>query len=282
METKIAVIIILYHSENPNYSSLIGKSDTSVVLVDNTPGRNLLLSAENVHYIPLNENRGIAAAQNVGIRKAVELGCSHIVFFDQDSVIEPDYIRGIVAEYERIKTCIGNLFLLGPTVFNGRTGEEYKSVIHKDNVTSIGFIPRREIISSGSCVSVSQLQKVGGLRERLFIDYVDFEWCWRANRIGLVSGITPNVRLRHFVGQNEFRVLGQLVIISSPFRYFYQYRNYLWLLRKRYVPFQWKVNVGIKFILRIIYFPFCVKNWRQIERNMWKGIRHGLFKYKGL
>ena len=247
----IAVIIVLYHSEGSNYDNLIGKANTCVILVDNTVKRDLGISGKSLYYIPLKENYGIATAQNIGIRKAMELGCSHIVFFDQDSVIEPNYVDEIVEEYAHMESCMGNLFLLGPTVFNGRTGDEYKSVLHKDDVASNGFIPRQEIISSGSCV-------------------------------GFVSGITSNVRLRHFVGQREFKVFNQLVIISSPFRYFYQYRNYLWLLRKSYVPFLWKVNTGIKFIFRIFYFPFCIQNWWQIEYNMWKGIWHGLFKYDNL
>ncbi len=278
----VAVIVVLYYSKKANYNSLFGKSDICLILIDNTPERVLSISGGNVYYIPLKRNRGIAAAQNIGIQKAIEKCCSHIVFFDQDSVIELNYISDIVAQYEHVEACIGNLFLLGPTVFNGRTGAEYKSVIHKDRVLFAEFIPRQVIISSGSCVSITKILNVGCLRERLFIDYVDFEWCWRANRMGLVSGITPSVKLRHFVGQKEFKIFGQLVIISSPFRYFYQYRNYLWLLRKKYVPFRWKVNTGIKFILRIIYFPFCIKNWQQIECNMWKGIWYGLFKYKGL
>lgn len=278
----IAVIIVLYHSEGSNYDNLIGKANTCVILVDNTVKRDLGISGKSLYYIPLKENYGIATAQNIGIRKAMELGCSHIVFFDQDSVIEPNYVDEIVEEYAHMESCMGNLFLLGPTVFNGRTGDEYKSVLHKDDVASNGFIPRQEIISSGSCVGATKVGTVGRLCERLFIDYVDFEWCWRANKMGFVSGITSNVRLRHFVGQREFKVFNQLVIISSPFRYFYQYRNYLWLLRKSYVPFLWKVNTGIKFIFRIFYFPFCIQNWWQIEYNMWKGIWHGLFKYDNL
>ena len=219
------MIVVLYYSKKANYNSLFGKSDICLILIDNTPERVLSISGGNVYYIPLKRNRGIAAAQNIGIQKAIEKCCSHIVFFDQDSVIELNYISDIVAQYEHVEACIGNLFLLGPTVFNGRTGAEYKSVIHKDRVLFAEFIPRQVIISSGSCVSITKILNVGCLRERLFIDYVDFEWCWRANRMGLVSGITPSVKLRHFVGQKEFKIFGQLVIISSPFRYFYQFRG---------------------------------------------------------
>lgn len=282
MVDNIGIIIVLFHPPKLNYIDLTYNSNISIILVDNTPDINLNLSKGNVYYIPLKQNKGIATAQNIGINKAESLGCSYIVFFDQDSIIEKSYVDNIVREYQRISSRINNLFLLGPTVYNNRTGEEYKSKIHIDKRVDFDFISRREIISSGSCTEISKIKEIGKLKDNLFIDFVDFEWCWRANYLGFVSGITPNVKLQHLVGQSEFKMLGFLVIISSPIRYFYQYRNYLWLIRKKNVPFQWKFNTGIKFILRVLYFPFCIKNWKQIEYNMWKGFCHGLFKYKSL
>ena len=115
--------------------------------------------------------------------------------------------------------------------------------------------------------------------DALFIDYVDFEYCWRAAHKGLISGITTAVNLPHKVGNNDLHFPhGYRVIISAPFRYYYQYRNHLWLCRRGYVPMQWKINTGIKQFLRIFYFPFMVKGWQNIEKNMFKGIAHGLFK----
>ena len=202
-----------------------------------------------------------------------------MVFFDQDSDFTEKYVRSIVDEYERISTVRKNLFLLGPTVINKTNGEEYRSVIHSDKKADQGFIEKREIISSGSCVSVDKLNQVGVMDARLFIDYVDFEHCWRANSKGYVCGITQNVTLPHKVGNNELHFPhGYRVIISAPFRYYYQYRNWLWLCRKGYVPRQWKINTCIKFMSRMIYFPFVVNEWKSIEKNMFKGIHDGLFK----
>lgn len=97
---------------------------------------------------------------------------------------------------------------------------------------------------------------------------------------GFICGVTPVVSITHKVGQKELRIGRQVVIISRPFRYFYQYRNYLWLLRRKYVPLQWKVALGVKLSLRILYFPFCVRNGKEIEKNMFKGIWSGLRENK--
>ena len=278
---RIGVVIIVFHPNARLLESKLKKlgNDVAVVVVDNTPNETINIEQANITYIPLYENTGIANAQNVGIGNLLERGCTHVVFFDQDSDFTEKYVRSIVDEYERISTVRKNLFLLGPTVINKTNGEEYHSVIHSDKKADQGFIEKREIISSGSCVSVDKLNQVGVMDARLFIDYVDFEHCWRANSKGYVCGITQNVTLPHKVGNNELHFPhGYRVIISAPFRYYYQYRNWLWLCRKGYVPRQWKINTCIKFMSRIIYFPFVVNEWKSIEKNMFKGIHDGLFK----
>lgn len=278
---RIGVVIIVFHPNARLLESKLKKlgNDVAVVVVDNTPNETINIEQANITYIPLYENTGIANAQNVGIGNLFERGCTHVVFFDQDSDFTEKYVRSIVDEYERISTVRKNLFLLGPTVINKTNGEEYRSVIHSDKKADQGFIEKREIISSGSCVSVDKLNQVGVMDARLFIDYVDFEHCWRANSKGYVCGITQNVTLPHKVGNNELHFPhGYRVIISAPFRYYYQYRNWLWLCRKGYVPRQWKINTCIKFMSRIIYFPFVVNEWKSIEKNMFKGIHDGLFK----
>lgn len=278
---RIGVVIIVFHPNARLLESKLKKlgNDVAVVVVDNTPNETINIEQTNITYIPLRENTGIANAQNVGIGNILDRGCTHVVFFDQDSDFTEKYVRSIVDEYERISTVRKNLFLLGPTVINKTNGEEYRSVIHSDKKSDQGFIEKREIISSGSCVSVDKLNQVGVMDTRLFIDYVDFEHCWRANSKGYVCGITRNVTLSHKVGSRELHFPhGYRVIISAPFRYYYQYRNWLWLCRKGYVPRQWKINTCIKFMSRIIYFPFVVNEWKAIEKNMFKGIHDGLFK----
>lgn len=278
---RIGVVIIVFHP-NPNLLESKLKQlggDVAIVVVDNTPNEVKDIEQTNVVYIPLRENTGIAKAQNVGIGNLLKRGCTHVVFFDQDSDFTEKYVRSIVDEYERIAAFRKELFLLGPCVINKTNGEEYRSVIHTDKKDDQGFVEKREIISSGSCVSVEKLNQVGTMDTRLFIDYVDFEHCWRANSKGYVCGITRNVTLSHKVGSRELHFPhGYRVIISAPFRYYYQYRNWLWLCRRNYVPRQWKFNTCIKFMFRIIYFPFVQKKWKTIEKNMFKGIYDGLFK----
>lgn len=278
-ERHVGVIIVLYNTAKIQQYQSQADPSTTLIIVDNTPDQDLNpIPTQNIIYHPLKKNLGIAAAQNAGIEIAKKIGCSHVVFFDQDSAPPEGFIKDMVAEYDRIESRCPNLFLLGPTVINGRTSEEYKSTIHKDRETDYGFIPRREIISSGSCALMHKIEQIGLLDNNLFIDYVDFEWCWRANAKGFVSGLTPNVTLTHYIGQQEYQFMNQLIIVSSPIRYYYQYRNHIWLLKRKYVPFQWKTNNTIKKIIYPLTFPFKVKNLFAIYRNIARGIWAGLFQ----
>lgn len=274
---KIGVIIVLYNTTflTSKLESQFG--NITFIIIDNTPNQNLNINRTNLIYHPMMRNAGIAAAQNKGIEIATTENCTHVVFLDQDSELQPNFITDICTEYARINTFCPNLFILGSTIFNGRTSEEYKSKIHKDKSIYHDFIPRRDIISSGSCASIETIKQVGPLDESLFIDYVDLEWGWRGANMGLISGITPRVKLTHFIGKTEYNFFKLLVIVSSPVRYYYQTRNYIKLIKRSYVPFKWKINIGIKKILFLMTYPFKVKDWKSIYKNTFKGFVDGVF-----
>ena len=274
METRTGVVVILYRSVERNYETLIGHPGIEVILVDNTPARDLGIGGGNVHYIPLKENRGIATAQNIGIGKARELGCVYVALFDQDSVIAPDYVDRMREEYKRLKTFYPTLAVLGPTVVNRDSGQEYKAadtaVEHDCRVVSV-------LISSGSFYETATLDEVGMMEDRLFIDCVDFEWCWRVAHKGRVCAVTQRVALEHKVGQSDHVFMGYPVILSAPVRYYYQYRNYLWLVRRNYVPLKWKISTGIRKAAEMVLLPFYAKDRRALIGNIFRGIKDGIF-----
>ena len=279
MVKNIAIVIVLFQPSKRDIANIqeISKICFSVV-IDNSQEKSIdCESTVNLHYIYNGNNVGIAEAQNIGINYLISKGgIDYIVFLDQDSRIEEDYLGIIKETYIKIRSFEPNLALLGPTAINARSQEEYKSIFHPKKTIDKIFIPQREIISSGSCVSIDVLKKVGTNLSWLFIDYVDFEWCWRANSMGYVCGTTPCVHIQHSVGQIEYYIGSYIIIISSPIRYFYQGRNYIKLLKVSHVPFQWKLTNMVKTLLRLFYLPFVPKVglncWRQLIRGLYVGI----------
>ena len=83
---KTAILIVLYYPNMGHLTSCLERlhlQDSIVILVDNTPEYIDLrcLKKFNVEIIQNLANLGIAAAQNIGIRKAKELLCDYVVFF---------------------------------------------------------------------------------------------------------------------------------------------------------------------------------------------------------
>lgn len=278
-----SIIIVLY---NPSYRDIkqlvirIGGYD--IVLVDNSDSKqddfSEAMFPANVTYIDNKGNLGIAAAQNRGIEMAREKHPAYLLFFDQDSRVEQPFVDALIGEFKRLQETNKQLAVLGPSAYNEQSGEEYASVLYSSQPDANDFIPKPNIISSGSCMRSDIFDTVGLFDEALFIDNVDTEFCWRVTAKGYLIGITTRIRMAHNIGQRELRFGKYRVIISAPFRYYYQYRNYLWLSRRSYAPMRWKVNNGIKFFLRMLYFPFVLRNGLQIERAIFRGIYAGLFK----
>lgn len=276
---KVAIVVVLYNPSEDEKVNVLRLSETNFgVVVDNSPEPAFIGSQiGKMHYVSLRENAGIAKAQNVGSRYILDnTDATHIVFLDQDSTVSDSYPQDITNAFEKIKAEFPFLAFLGPSTENKATGKAYQSVIHKDHALSADFIPRRELISSGGCTTSEILKDVGLNEERLFIDYVDFEWCWRAGRKGYICGFTPNVSIRHMVGHQTIYICGYTINISAPFRYYYQFRNHLWLSRRGYVPLQWKINHAVKHLARLFYFPILIKTGGECWKNMVKGLVAGL------
>ncbi len=280
---KAVIIIVLYNPTKDDiaYVKDLAKNAEGVV-VDNSDCPSISgQKIGNMTYISNRANLGIAKAQNIGLRHILKnCDATHIVFLDQDSRIPVDFPQQMADAFKRISDK-RKLAMLGPQIIHKESQKVYQSAIHQDTVTEDGwFIRRRDVISSGSCISREVLDNVGFMDSDLFIDTVDYDWCWRAEHMGYECGITPRVTIQHQVGKRELHIGKYLIIISAPFRYYYQYRNYFWLLRRKYVPLQWKITTGVKYTARFIYFPLFVKGGMDCWKHMCRGIRDGIMVKK--
>lgn len=270
-------ITILYNPSEEVIQRLCVESHYCKIIVDNTPDNYISSFAisKGIKYIWLNENRGIATAQNIAINWAKELGYEYVIFFDQDSEYNDGFIEKMFNEYQRIKQRDEKIATLGPVIVDKSTNELYKNAITpKDDYKSV-----ETIISSGSIVETANFDIIGGLDDKLFIDLVDHEWCWRAKSFGYKCYQTSRVSLNHKVGNCNKTVLGFPIIISAPFRYYYKYRNYLWMLSRSYVPLNWKIKGFIRRLIEFIIVPYAMKN-ASIYEYMFKGIKDGIKKVK--
>ncbi|MDQ1000798.1 GT2 family glycosyltransferase [Neobacillus niacini] len=199
---KIAGVLVCY---NPNIEelkecvlSIIPQID-KLYIVDNTEKQSYLINTgiiqldSKIELIELKENIGIAAAQNIGIQKAFENNFEAILFLDQDSKPPKNLVVELLNGITQLENEGSKVATIGPMVYNRDSNSEYKSLINKGKDIS-DFIEKDAIISSGSIILKEVYEDVGRLENELFIDVVDFEWCWRARQKGYKSFISKKVR----------------------------------------------------------------------------------------
>ena len=289
---KIGAIVVLY---NPNESLLVTALKSlsaqvdEVCIVDNSAGSHAALFAtfSNIHYIPLGMNQGIAAAQNVGIRYFLQRRFNYVLFSDQDSILS----EGVIEKLYNAYVClVGNGYkvaAVGTRAINRQTGRPYPPKSKEFRRIKAGSIGNASdltecysVRSSMSMISMISLVETGGFDESLFIDGVDHEWCWRAwHQHALRSFIVEDALLSHQLGEGDKKIASKEIAIASSFRVYYQFRNYLWLCRRDYVPRYWKQKHFGKYILKAFYFPLFVSPRFKYAKNILRGIWDGLFKY---
>lgn len=228
-------IIVTY---NPNISQLkacvasLLPQVEKIIIVKNSDERldDVDFQNEKIVRVQLDKNYGIAYAQNVGIRRAIELGAEWMLLSDQDTVFPEQYVNRFLEKIENH----GAETIYVPVFFNETKKQiEPVSVSMSESVCPDGVspVPLIHAISSGTVFHKGVFEKIGGMDEKLFIDYVDFEWCWRARFHGIRTLCFPDIVVSHQLGDSSARFFGRKITVRSDFRYYYMLRNGIYLGR---------------------------------------------------
>ena len=105
-EPRVAVIVLNWNGREDTLECLrsirsIAYSNFGVIVVDNgsTDGSVAAIRASqpSVEVIDTGENLGFAGGNNVGIRRALELGADYVLLLNNDTVVDPGLLRAFVA-----------------------------------------------------------------------------------------------------------------------------------------------------------------------------------------
>jgi len=248
-----------------------------IIVVDNTPSPSFKVSSAlkknrgNFHYQALGDNLGIAVAQNVGIRKAMADGCSHVLLLDQDSTIPTDMVVKLLEAESLLLKAEMRVAAVGPAFMHEKTRVVEKVIryaffrIKWISVDTFSNQPVESdfIISSGSLIRTSVLNEVGLMREDLFIDRVDTEWGLRARYQKLKSYVVPTVIMTHRVGETSVKFLNKWLYFHNVARHYYIIRNSVYLLRLKTMGWTWRCENLFNEIPRncVKYFLFSDHKW---------------------
>lgn len=241
MKNKIAIVVVLYNDMPKRY--IFNNDGYNIIIVDNTPDRDLSLTGNNLYYFPLKENHGIARALNIGFKKAKELGAKWVLTMDQDS----DLPSNMIDEYIRfINRGFSNIGIISPLI-NMYHGE--------DKSTSDSFAEINEALTSGSFVNMQAYDATGGFEDKLFIDCVDFEFCWNLKSKGYKVYQLNSVLMQHQLGDTHeikiFRHHVSYVTHHNYIRRYYMTRNSLYV-RSLYAEIMPKRNDVLRHFIAYI------------------------------
>lgn len=268
------LIIVLYNPAEECKLYWRKKSDEigNCIFVDNSSDPDKVFFGSFSDYIPLYENKGIAAAQNIGIKRAKDKNAVCVIFFDQDSNISKKLCLQLCNEFKDLNNHGKKVGAVGPSLINIETGKTYKG----SDIIDGPPVETDTIISSGTITSLDVLDRVGFMNERLFIDLVDHEWCWRARSKGYAIYRSTQAVLKHHVGGKTNYLLGYPIIVSAPKRYYFQYRNTFWLAKTLLPPVMWKKRVAIRRLVEFVCVPFMSDKPFKTWLYMIKGIKCGI------
>lgn len=230
----ISGVVILYHPDAEevirNIRSYIDYV-SNLIVFDNSGCSNNIIEAikaisSKIVVIQNQQNEGIAKPLNSAVQICGDK-TDWLLTMDQDSYFEQSQASTFFAAFKKIFYEKENIAIVCPnhssTTVNNAVNEEYKEV--------------HRAITSGSLINVKICKQLNGFDEKLFIDDVDFEYCYRCVLEGFKIIQFTNIYLNHFIGTQKdagyFSVLKKSNrSIHSPVRVYYMVRNFLYVSSK--------------------------------------------------
>lgn len=229
MKRKFTGVVVLY---NPNFELLI-KNISSYIdeldilyITDNSDDKNdkfinWCLKQKNIEYIFLNGNKGIAKALNIAKNKAIEKNYNWLLTMDQDSYFEAkgvERIKSFILENERFYT--ENYAIISV----------YQKIDNRKEIKKKPYFVNC-IMTSGNFLNLEIAKKLGDFDEKLFIDEVDHEYCYRIIQENYKILVLPEVKLIHNLGNlKDFKYF--YITNHSAIRRYYKIRNKLYVASK--------------------------------------------------
>lgn len=232
----VLAIIICFHPNHQKLINLINGINSSVskiILFDNGGvDPDLLRDISNtMEIVSSGRNAGLGEALNFGCDKGFQDGYRFVVSFDQDSSPSSEMIHALRRELLAYQEKDSRAIAIGPQLIDRRDGcTSVMPFIRFDGLKVVkwsgeGTQPVSYLITSGCMIDIGCWGAVDRFCDDLFIDFVDNNWSWRAERRGYVLLGTSLATMPHEISEG----IEKKGIISankySPFRRYFQMRN---------------------------------------------------------
>jgi N-acetylglucosaminyl-diphospho-decaprenol L-rhamnosyltransferase len=241
MKPELAIVIVSYNTCDDLARCLESLTEHppatphEIVVVDNASTDDSVAMVRRrwpaVRVIPLGENRGFSAANNVGIRETGATDSRLVLLLNSDTVVPAGALDTLIDRFDAIP----DVAIAGPRLVDAegrpelsfgampgpfsearqkRLGAAY-SRGHERAVRRVQQLTSKEHCPdwvSGACMLVSRIdaEKAGLLDERYFMYLEDADFCAAVRALGWRVLFTPAATIVHLRGRSRVRAGGMV------------------------------------------------------------------------
>jgi len=273
MNKLVGIVIINYNNlkstiECLNSLAKINYKNFFVVIVDNESKEEKINNLSNMfHYktvvLKNEKNIGFAAANNIGILKAIELKADYILLLNNDTIVKLDFLNYLIKTVTEEKSIVGSLILnyynqdiwYAGGRFNKFKGTGYHVYQVNSTITETDYITGCTLL-----VPSVAFKEVGLLDERLFLYGEDLDFCLRCKTKGYKMLVNSKSIVYHKIGLSSRNNLG--------LKTYYSLRSFL-INRKKHLRgiYIFFSNIYIFYLIpRLILKTLFEKNTKTIKK----------------
>ena len=136
--------------------------------------------------------------------------------------------------------------------------------------------------TSGITFTLARLGETDIFSANYFLDFADFDWCWRIRASGGKCYRSSALFMLHRLGEGERKIFGIKFYIPAPFRHYFQFRDTLWLCRDNNVPIYSKFRLLCVLPIKLILYPVILDSGYERLSWMLAGVRDFFLGIRGI
>lgn len=272
---NFAVGIVLYNSDVDKIRKTIDEykdEAEKIILIDNNSKNideieKVVSKFTNVILIRNEKNEGIAKALNQILEKSLSMEINYLLTLDQDSFLQLDFLQKMVQYIN------DDVAIVCPEIIDLNK--------KKNKLISEEYIQIERCITSGSLMNLKVCKDVGLFDEKMFIDYVDFDYCKRIRLKGYKILKIKDCFLKHEIGKRSIKKFFGIYVYPtnhSSFRVYYYFRNmrYYYLKFKRQMTVKEKINEIIRLYWKYISIVLYEEDKKEKLNSAKKGFKDAI------
>jgi rhamnosyltransferase len=248
------------------------------VVVDNTPGGHAFGPVPaRVQIVQDGENKGLGRALNLGLDAARRAGANTAILFDQDSTPDTGFLQHMLNAHAGLIRAQGARAAIGPLFLDDAVGLPPAAGPASGSLKPLTCLPTSGLLFRLDAPGADQR-----FSEDLFLDFVDFDWCWRLRMHGWRFFRATDIGMPHRLGLAQRRLLGLTYHVPAPYRHYFQFRDTLRLVARSHVPLYSKLRLTALLPLKALAYPFMLDRGPERARWMARGVADALRRVGGI